>query len=677
MRLMIDIRRIEQSPAASCPKKFKSIFFARKRTLSFVSAVLCIALLFTALPARADIITFYPSSCLGGWVNPEHAQGQFSVLDREDSTLFGDAATFSRENSAVLEGSAAQIFCGGFKADVPEDANVSGFTLIFSWDFRDPGTGSSIGSPLSVDTSEYDIKQAAAVATAFYRGGAVGSSTAPVGRAEVLAGTNQATTTIVASDATSTANAILNLDTRQAAEIHIEFPTASTTAVESGATTTSQSQVVTEPVVPTEPAAPAEERQKAAVIEAVPEAVTPPPAAAEPVPAQVEAAPAVPVPSSEPQSFNVQSLPIVGALLKWFITPVHAQEAPEAPAAAVEPAPTTEQTPTAEAVTPPPAADPVPAEQVPPPAVEQKASVIEALPAAPADVTTTTVATTTTEAQEVIPVSTSTSTPAATTTVPVSATDPLVINDAPFMEVLYSIDGTTWRQIGTVSAQNWKYSRFALPITDWHDLEKLQITLQTMPVVGTMPTVYLDGLAVEANVLYSRRDPNPTPDLLADTVIKQEVAASYRAALIRRVEDVGRIEFWISEVVDPQSLRVLSGKNPLEAQLIQRALTSTTTSRLVRLAWRKVADSSLIGEHSQIATYQRSVFWTDQHEQSVWRYSLDSNSYESVSIDPVSGYADLEFADEAGQTVWARYTVSTKKFEFTHLSDQQAGEGNE
>jgi hypothetical protein len=360
--------------------------------------------------------------------------------------------------------------------------------------------------------------------------------------------------------------------------------------------------------------------------------------------------------------------------------PVHAQEAPTVePVPVVEPAPA----PTVESTPPPaPAAEPEPApapvvEPAPEPApatsvesapatAEQKASVIEAVkpaevvPNEPVSITDAVSTTTTTASTTVM-----TSEEQQKAVVAELST----IQDAPFLEVLYSIDGATWRQLGTVSSQNWKFSRFSLPVTDWRDLERLQITVQTLPVAGTMPVVYLDGMAVEANVLYSRRDPNPIPDLLADTLIKQEVAPSYRAALIRRVQDVGQIELWISEVVDPKSLRVLSGKNALEAQLIQRSLTSTTTSRFIRLSWRKVADTTLVGENTSLAAYQRSLFWTDTHENSLWKYSLDSNSYESVSLDPFSGLAEMDFTNEAGQVVRVTYNRGTKNFVFTLQSE--------
>lgn len=702
LRFIVDIHRIERRAESAAShsvvnreswkqKISQTLFFlTNRRKFALVSAVMCVAVFFAALPARADIITFYPTSCLGGWVNPEHAQGQFSVLDRGDGEGVGDES-FTRENSAVLEGSAAQIFCGSFNADVPEDATVSGFTLIFSWDFRDPKSGQSLPSPLSVDGTEYAFKQAAAVATAFYTG-AHDATTTSAGTA--IASTS-ATTTIIATDATSTANAILNLDTRQAAEVHIDFATTTAAHVPENPAATSQPQsqpasdtnaasvsgAVNEKVEQKEnepaptPADPTpvsipEPAPVSVPAPAEPEPATPPPAAGgddSVSPAPAPAAPADPAPA--PQSIN----PIL-IFASLFATPVHAQEADVAPAPVAEPVVvepatpvpvTIEPTAPLESMTPPPAAGEPAA--LPIETVDQKASVIDAVPTMSPEPTPAPVAPVNTEVA-----TTSTTTPQEQERA--VATQLGAIQDAPFLEVLYSIDGTTWRQLGTVSSQNWKYSRFSLPVTDWHDLERLQITVQTLPVAGTMPVVYLDGLAVEANVLYSRRDPNPIPDLLADTMIKQEVASSYRAALIRRVQDVGQIELWISEVVDPKSQRVLSGKNALEAQLIQRALTSTTTSRFIRLSWRKVADATLVGEHTHLATYQRSLFWIDAQEHSMWKYSLDSNSYESVSIDPFSGTAEMTVTDEAGQAMRVTYNRGTKNFVFVHLSDEGSAE---
>lgn len=684
-----------------------SSFLGRSRVLSLVSGVVCVAVFFSALPARADMITFYPTSCLGGWYGPEHAQGQFSVLDRGDGEV--EASVFTRENSAVLEGSAAQIFCGRFDADVPEDATVSGFTLIFSWDFKDPQSGQSLPSPLSVDGTEYAFKQAAAVAMAFYTGATstVNQIASSLASTSTLSTSLVATTTILATDATSTANAILNLDTRQVAEVHIDFadPVAASTSTIATTTATAPPNIesIVEQATVIEAVQvengekkliseipPAQENIEVVAPVPVPEPVStveqvpPVPAAPESVSTPEPVEPASPVvPDESPQSFR-----FLDTVLSFVVTPVHAQEAEQVqatPTIVSEPAPQPiEAVQTVEAL---PVVEQVIINQQNPdvPVVVPESAVVndsviptpvgEAPIDSPSSVSVEVEAAASTSSP-VLEVDTSTTTlvvPDVQEGIQQNAIVQQLSNeDAPFLEVLYSIDGTTWRQLGTVSSQNWKYSRFALPITDWKDLEHLQITLQTLPVVGTMPTVYLDGIAVEANVLYSRKDPNPIPDLLADELIRQDVGSSYRTALIRRAQDVGQVELWVSEVVDPQSLRVLSGKNPLEAKIIQRALTSTTTSRFIRLAWRKVADSSLVGENTYITSYQRSVFWFDRKGQSMWRYFLDSNSYESVSIDPLTDTAEMRFGNEMGQTVRVIYNAKTHTFSF--VEDGDAGD---
>lgn len=59
---------------------------------------------------RADIANFYPASCLGGWQNPQNAQGL------PESTADSNFGQFNENNSAVYDGkSISQIFCGNFQ----------------------------------------------------------------------------------------------------------------------------------------------------------------------------------------------------------------------------------------------------------------------------------------------------------------------------------------------------------------------------------------------------------------------------------------------------------------------------------------------------------------------------------------------------------------------------------
>lgn len=92
--------------------------------------VLAIGLFFAIhlIFVKADVATFYPTSCLGGWTNPSNAEGEPNVAD-------GNTITFDKDNSAVLaENTVSNIFCGGFKGDIPKDTYAKKMILTFSWD---------------------------------------------------------------------------------------------------------------------------------------------------------------------------------------------------------------------------------------------------------------------------------------------------------------------------------------------------------------------------------------------------------------------------------------------------------------------------------------------------------------------------------------------------------------
>lgn len=78
------------------------------------------------LYAGAQVTSFYATSCLGGWSNTDKVIGEPNVKD-------GDASLYTDENSASVFNSIAQIYCGGFKGEIPEDALEKRVVLRFSW----------------------------------------------------------------------------------------------------------------------------------------------------------------------------------------------------------------------------------------------------------------------------------------------------------------------------------------------------------------------------------------------------------------------------------------------------------------------------------------------------------------------------------------------------------------
>ena len=102
--------------------------------------------------ARADIATFYPTSCLGGWINPQGAEGAPDVQS-------GNADDFNQSNSAYLTNAASQIFCGNFSGQLPKDTEPKKIVLKLSWVIKVPTAGVSdaapvVPSPAVVDQNE-------------------------------------------------------------------------------------------------------------------------------------------------------------------------------------------------------------------------------------------------------------------------------------------------------------------------------------------------------------------------------------------------------------------------------------------------------------------------------------------------------------------------------------------
>lgn len=83
----------------------------KKRILMAMSSMVLLLVLgsFISPKGKAESSVFYPETCLGGWINPQYAQG-------EETTSNGDAVQFNKNNSAVLpKNTNAEMYCGNFK----------------------------------------------------------------------------------------------------------------------------------------------------------------------------------------------------------------------------------------------------------------------------------------------------------------------------------------------------------------------------------------------------------------------------------------------------------------------------------------------------------------------------------------------------------------------------------
>jgi hypothetical protein len=123
---------------------FKGFFIKHHRLMSLVGVFLIVTILgsFSGF-ARADVATFYPSTCLGGWEHPENAEGEPSL------SAGADASLFTLENSTHMQSSSDALYCGGFKGNIPENTKPTHFRISLSLSVDD-GSVNHRG-PASVD----------------------------------------------------------------------------------------------------------------------------------------------------------------------------------------------------------------------------------------------------------------------------------------------------------------------------------------------------------------------------------------------------------------------------------------------------------------------------------------------------------------------------------------------
>jgi hypothetical protein len=97
--------------------------FKKKRIwLAFFVIFLLVFIVFKH-KTKADLVYFYPQTCLGSFVNPERAQGQKEV-DNPD--------LINESNSAVYYGGFKEIYCGNFQGPIKE-GKIKRITLHFNW----------------------------------------------------------------------------------------------------------------------------------------------------------------------------------------------------------------------------------------------------------------------------------------------------------------------------------------------------------------------------------------------------------------------------------------------------------------------------------------------------------------------------------------------------------------
>lgn len=96
----------------------------KRMYLTLFSLLLLIVLgVVVSKKSQAETAMFYPSSCLGGWTNVAKATGKPDADEK-----------YTNANSAMLpQNTAAELFCGGFAGEIPENKDPKVLILRIAW----------------------------------------------------------------------------------------------------------------------------------------------------------------------------------------------------------------------------------------------------------------------------------------------------------------------------------------------------------------------------------------------------------------------------------------------------------------------------------------------------------------------------------------------------------------
>lgn len=552
-------------------KEEEIVFFKKRIKFIVVTTTLLMIVGFLFSPkGKAEISTFYPSSCLGGWNNPRNVEGA-------PETATNDGVDFTKENSAILpEGTHADIYCGNFIGEIEEGTRPTKILVSLAWDkgeapllveeIRSESFASSTGEILdTASTTEvtYTSLDVVEGATSTTSGEATSSQINP----EI------ATTTETSSDK-SVVDTVINLvqDTLQS---FLNNNEASSTTSEQ---TSPQTETIVEPQVT--------------------------PKQDEPI--STPKTEEVPVTESEskPTSLLIEALE---QLASYFVKTVYAEEV-----ATSSPVNLLNEEQTVSPVSVATTSEISTTDTVASGAIDSTTTPQENTESVSEIKIDTQISSEATTTEEIITPSTLSG--ATTTEVSATTTEIALDSDADddsqnnFLEVLYTFDGVVWKSLGKVNETSMKYRTFEIPVTattSWGNMGQLQIKVQTLQRLDVIPTLYLDAMKVD--VLYETAVIHEHPDFARDTVLKDKSDDGVRVVNIIN-SDTSNNEIWYTTIETQGDYGVAPG------------------------TWVKVDLSQSGQSYKLLDIYGQNIFWLDEASKLLWVTSLQRETNNGIVL---------------------------------------------
>ncbi len=465
---------------------------SKKHWLMAFSSIALLLVLgsFISMRGKADSSIFYPETCLGGWINPDNAQGE------QQTTSNGDETQFTKENSAVLpKNTNGDMYCGNFKGKFDQATRPTKIIVslaltkgqeLTNEDLFETGKKVATTTPLILDVASSTASSTLILASSSE------NLTSSTTTHETIAsstevGTAVATPGSLRVDTSSIVNGVVKSFQDTISDI---FNTHDTKKTETDT-------IVIPP--PTE----------TPLQETIPSPVTPTPS----------------------NGSSTSYFPLQNNVLSHFVSTAFAEEIVSASATIETEIPThvtinSKEEKIDKATT-----------------TLQEGNIV-------LGISTSTEVASTTERDVISTIASSTQATSSssifgTSTQELSATtteDYQSQNN--FLEVFYTFDGEVWKSLGSLNEISMKYRTFEIPVnasTSWVDMSKLQIKIEARKRDQETPVVYLDGVKVE--VLYETVVGHIHPDFTRDTILTDEILEDVR--IVRIVNnDTNREEVW-------------------------------------------------------------------------------------------------------------------------------------
>jgi len=424
---------------------------------------------------KAETVEVYPSSCLGGWQNPQNAAG------KPDLSKDAPASSFNKNNSAYLSNAISQIYCGNFEGSSPDsNLQIKRAYLTFSWLVLSQEEEQSLISNSSF-VQEINTENSSTIQVVNPISNSVSNTTTETSTENQTQTTTETSTQTSTETSTKTSteiqtstenNTTTSTDNSAENQTETQIQTSTQTSTETQAQTSTENSIVTSTEIQT-----TTQTQIQTTNQTTNQTTTQTPTETStentttsqnqiPQPQETQAAG-----SQQNSTSSSESVPIINFLYKLLFSKVFAEE---------------NLTSTLE--------------------IQEQSTTNQNI--VDSSNTTSTLNNESANSQNQTSSLESTSTQESTSTNNENLNqdnNQIQMPQDAFLEVLYTLDGQNWKHLGFVTKSNWKNLELDIPEVNFDNLSNLQISLKSI-VSDFTPTIYLDGMIL--NIEYAREMEN-------------------------------------------------------------------------------------------------------------------------------------------------------------------------